>query len=106
MIVVYSKERERALRAGIGEFEQATRAEGHDRVQTDATGWFAEWMAAHEYRDAYFEDSELLDGSLGSESRPFAIEKLSQALDAADGNTVVALLGTAPLYALYLAAHG
>ena len=32
MIVVYAKERERALRAGIGEFEQATRAEGHEWI--------------------------------------------------------------------------
>ena len=98
MIVVYAKERERALRAGIGEFEQATRAEGHEWVETDATGWFAEWMAEHDYRDAYFEDPGLLDGTLVSEFRAFAIEKLSRVLDAADENTVVALLGAASLY--------
>ncbi len=98
MIVVYAKERERALRAGIGEFEQVTRAEGHEWVQTDAADWFAEWMAAHDYRDEYFEDPELLDGALGSEFRVFAIDKLSGILDAADDNTVVALFGTASLY--------
>lgn len=98
MIVVYAKERERAVRAGIGEFRQATRAEGHGWVQADATGWFAEWMAAHDYRDAYFDDPELLDGSLSSEFRAFAIERLSRVVDAADENTVVALFGTASLY--------
>jgi len=98
MIVVYAKERERALRAGIGEFEQATRAEEHEWVQTDATDWFAEWMAAHDYRDAYFEDPELLDGALVSEFRVFAIDKLSGILNAADENTVVAFFGAASLY--------
>ena len=98
MIVVYAKDRERVLRAGIGEFEQATRAEGHEWVQTDATGWFAEWMAVHEYRDAYFEDPELLGMTLEGEFRDFATRKLSEVLEAADDNTVVALLGTASLY--------
>ena len=98
MIVVYAKERERALRAGIGEFEQATRAEGHEWVQSDAADWFAEWMAAHDYRDAYFEDPELLEGALASEFRAFATRKLSRVLASADENAVVALLGTASLY--------
>ncbi len=98
MIVVYAKGRERALRAGIGEFEQATRANGHEWVQTDAADWFAEWMADHDYRDAYFEDPELLEGALASEFRVFAIDKLSGILESADENTVVALFGTASLY--------
>ena len=98
MVVVYAKERERVLRAGIGEFEQATRAEGHEWTQVDATCWFAEWMAANEYRDAYFDDPELLDMTLEGEFRDFAAGKLTQALDAVDDNTVVGLLGTASLY--------
>ena len=98
MMVVYAKERERALRARIGEFEQATRDEGHGWVRTDATHWFAEWMGSHEYRDAYFEDPELLDGTLRTDFRDFAVERLTQALDAADDDTVVALVGTASLY--------
>ena len=98
MIVVYDKRRERSLRAGIGEFEQATRGEGHGWSEVDATRWFAEWMAAHEYRDAYFEEPDLLEGALASEFRDFALRRLSAALDAADDNTVVALLGASSLY--------
>ena len=98
MMVVYAKERERALRARIGEFEQATRDEGHGWVQADATRWFARWMGSHDYRDAYFEDPELLEGTLQSEFRGYAVERLAQVLDAADDNTVVALVGTASLY--------
>lgn len=97
-MVVYKKERERDLRARIEEFEQATRDEGHGWVQADATRWFAEWMGSHEYRDAYFEEPELLEGALQSDFREFAAERLKDALDIADDNSVVALFGTASLY--------
>ena len=98
MIVVYAKERERALRAGLGEFEQATRNAGHRWQKVDATPWFAEWLAADEYRDAYFEDPELLGMKLQGEFKEWAAKRLSEALEEADENTVVALLGAASLY--------
>ena len=98
MIVVYAKERERALRARMGEFEEATRNAGHDWTLVDATRWFAEWMASDDYRDAYFEAPELLDMKLEGEFREAAARRLSEELEAADGNTVVALLGAASLY--------
>ncbi len=60
MLVVYEKESERILRARLAEFEQATRRSGHSWKLVDCTRWFAEWMAADEYRDAYFEDPSLL----------------------------------------------
>ncbi len=98
MMVVYAKERERLLRARMGEFERATRDEGHGWTQVDATGWFARWMADHEYREAYFETPELLDGALRSDFRAFAVERLKEGLAAADEDAVVALTGAASLY--------
>lgn len=98
MIVVYAKERERALRRRIGEFEEATLNSGHGWTLVDATPWFAEWMAADEYRDSYFEEPELLGMKLEGEFRDVAARRLSTALEAADDNTVVALLGAASLY--------
>jgi len=98
MMVVYAKERERALRTRIVEFEQATHDEGHNWEQIDATGWFAEWMASHEYRDTYFEHPELLESALRSDFRDFAVQRFTRTLDAADDNTVVALVGAASLY--------
>ena len=98
MVVVYAKERERALRARIGEFEEATRNAGHGWTRVDATPWFAEWMAQDEYRDAYFEEPELLGMKLEGEFKEEAAKRLSEALEEADENTVVALLGAASLY--------
>ena len=101
MIVVYAKERERVLRARIGEFEEVTRNAGHDWVLVDATRWFAEWMAADEYRDAYFEEPELLGMKLEGEFKSEASKRMATALEAADDNTVVGLLGAASLYGFF-----
>ena len=98
MIVVYAKERERALRHRIGEFEEATRSAGHDWRLVDATGWFAEWMAADDYRNEYFEDPELLGMKLEGEFRDAVARRLSAKLEDAGDNTVVGLLGAASLY--------
>ena len=98
MLAVYPKEKERLLRARLGEFEEATRRTGHGWALVDATRWFAEWMAAHEYRESYFEDPELLDMNLEGEFREAAEGRLREALEAADDEVVVALLGIASLY--------
>jgi hypothetical protein len=98
MLVVYEKELERALRARMGEFEQATRRAGHGWKLVDCTRWFAEWMAAEEYRDAYFEEPSLLRMKLQGEFHQDAARRLSGELEAASENDVVAVMGLASLY--------
>lgn len=98
MMVVYEKELERLLRARLGEFEQATRRAGHGWTVVDCTRWFAEWMAAEDYRDAYFEDPALLAMKLNAEFRPHVAHRLADALEASEEESVVALIGVASLY--------
>ena len=98
MLVVYEKELERALRARIGEFEQATRRGGHDWTAVDCTRWFADWMAADEYRESWFEDPELLGMKLEGEFREHVADRLRAELEAVGENGVAALLGVASLY--------
>jgi len=98
MLVVYEKELERTLRARMGEFEQVTTRSGHDWKLVDCTRWFAEWMAADEYRDAYFEDPDLLGMKLEGEFRKHVAHELAAELEAADDDSVVAVLGVASLY--------
>lgn len=98
MLVVYEKELERTLRARIGEFEQATQRSGHDWTLVECTRWFAEWMAADEYRESWFEDPELLGMKLEGEFREHVANRLRAELDAVGENGVVALLGVASLY--------
>ncbi len=98
MMVVYEKELERMLRARIGEFEQATRRANHEWKLVDCSRWFAEWMARDDYRDAYFEDPSHLGMKLDGEFRAEVSSRLAAELEAANDQTVVALLGVASLY--------
>lgn len=99
MIVVYEKELERTLRARLGEFEQATRDTGHGWRVVDCTRWFALWMTAGDYREAYFEDPSLLVASkLEGQLRQEVAQRLSKELEEADEDSVVALVGVGSLY--------
>ena len=98
MLLVYEKELERTLRARVGEFEQATRRSGHDWTLVDCTRWFGQWLADDEYREAWFEDPELLGMKLEGEFREAIAGRLRTELEAAGENGVVALLGVASLY--------
>ena len=54
IFVVYDKADERKLRAKVDLFEMATEQADHRWKLFDFTAIFAEWMAAMEYREAYF----------------------------------------------------
>ena len=98
LYVVYEKETERALRARVGEFEQATIRAGHGWRLVDCSKWFSEWMAREEYRESYFETPELLPMKLDAEFKREASQRLTAELDHAGDNTVVALVGVGSLY--------
>src|SRR5690554_1651883 len=51
---VYEARDERRMRCRLGEFDNATQRAGHAWSQIDLKDAFAEWMAAQDYRDAYF----------------------------------------------------
>jgi hypothetical protein len=94
---VYDKADERRLRARLGEFELATKRTKHGWALCDLTDAFPAWMAAHEYRDSYFEAPELLEVAL-DDFRESVAMKVRAALWEADADTVVALLGAASLF--------
>ena len=98
MLVVYEKELERTLRARIGEFKQATERSRHSWTLVDCTRWFTDWLAGDEYREAWFENPELLGIKVAGEFRGEAVHKLTAELENAGDDTVVALLGVGSLY--------
>ena len=98
LIVVYDKEIERLLRERFGEFQNQAEAAGRKFRRLDCTAMFAEWMAALEYRDSYFEEPEHLSAKVEGEFKRMVIERLRQAVRGADARTVVAVTGTASLY--------
>lgn len=98
VLVVYEKELERTLRARVEEFEQRTRRSGHEWVHRDCSRAFAEWMAADEYREAYFEAPEDLRLKLEGEFMDYVVAPIRELLRSSDEDTVVALTGVGSLY--------
>lgn len=104
IFAVYDKADELRLRANVDEFALATEQAGRQWLLVDLTHAFPEWMAAQEYRDAYFESPEDLAGYQTGELTEFLADlngKLRARIEAEAGpNTVVALLGVGTLFGL------
>lgn len=104
IFAVYDKTDELRLRANIEEFALATQQVGKQWLLIDVTNAFPEWMAAQEYRGAYFESPEDLAGYQTGELTEFIadlIAKLKARISAEAGpDTVVALLGVGALFGL------
>jgi hypothetical protein len=100
IFVVHDKTDERKLRARLDLFEMATRQSGHAWRLFDFTGTFARWMAAMDYREAYFEEPGDLDMKLQSDFVRFAAAEIHETLTGADvtDNTVTAVYGVACLF--------
>lgn len=100
IMVAYDKELERALRARKGEFETRTRAAGHDWLEVDLTNAFASWLAADEYRDAYFESPDDLKLKLTAEFAEYVAERIRAVLTSpgVTETSVVAVFGAGSLY--------
>ncbi len=104
IFAVYDQTDELRLRANVEEFALATQQSGKQWLLLDVTNAFPEWMAAQEYRDAYFECPEDLAGYQNGELTEFVAnlnDKLKTRISAEAGpDTVVALLGVGTLFGL------
>lgn len=98
IMVAYDKEMERVLRARKGEFETRTRAAGHDWYEVDLTTAFSEWLAADDYRDAYFESPDDLQLKLEAEFPESVAEKIRAVLSNGTDTSVVAVFGVGSLF--------
>lgn len=98
---VYEPAQERRLLFRIPEFATATVKAGHGWSHVAIGGFFAEWMAGHKYREAYFEDPEALELTL-TDFTAVAAAKVQAALTAPEvtASTVVALSGMSALFGL------
>jgi hypothetical protein len=102
IFVVYDKTDELRLRANVDEFALATEQAGKQWLLIDVTNAFPQWMAAQEYREAYFECPEDLAGYQSGELTEFVAsltEQLKNRIAAESGpDTVVALMGVGSLF--------
>jgi hypothetical protein len=99
-MAVYPPEYERRVRLHVPAFKEATNEHNHQWTLIDITTSFERWMAAHDYRDAYFEDPELLESALPSFFGYLVTEVRSQLTAHAATDGIVALLGAGTLFGL------
>src|SRR5271166_3572242 len=100
IMVVYDPADERALRKQIPLFEQAANAHNYRWRTVDITALFGAWLAAHRYREDYFEEPDMLrSGADGRFSLHVAAE-LEAVLNRPehDAHELVALVGGASLF--------
>ena len=96
---IYDPAQERRLRLRIPDFEVATRNAGHGWALIDLTDSFAHWMAQHDYREAYFEEPELMVTALDEFAAAIADQVIAMLIsDVVDEQTVVAVAGLATLF--------
>lgn len=97
-MAVYPPEHERRLRRQLLAFETATVKAKHGWGKIDITTSFEVWMANHEYRDAYFEDPELLETALPAFLDHLVGGVRRQLVNYSDPNGVVGLVGAGTLF--------
>ena len=99
-MAVYAPEDERRVRLHLQEFETASNAAGHDWSLIDITNAFEEWMAAHEYRDAYFDNPKLIQPELAGFLDSLVAQVREQLAKVSTLNTIVGLVGAGNLFGL------
>ena len=96
---VYNENDELRLRAGIDEFEIATRDAGHDWGVFDLTDTFAEWISSQRYAQSYFRKPHLLPTLLPKYQQHITEQfKAFLAENGSNENSVVALKGVGSLF--------
>jgi BREX protein BrxB len=96
-MAVYGPQQERRLRHKVEEFAIATKHAGHGWHLRDLTEAFPTWLGAQEYVEAYFEDPDALSTEIPGFVDAVTAE-VTDALEAADEDDVVAFLGAGALY--------
>lgn len=99
-MAIYPPEHERRLRLHLPAFKAATTEHHHAWTLVDVTTSFETWMAAHEYRDTYFEDPELLETALPAFFDHLVADVRSQLAASSTPDGVAALLGAGTLFGL------
>lgn len=99
-MAVYPPEEERRVLLHLPEFETATAQAGYRWTAIDVSAVFETWMAAHEYRDAYFANPKLMAPELAGFFEQLVANVRSRIAGATSPETVVALVGAGNLYGL------
>ena len=98
--LVYDPAEQRKVDLRIGDFETATLKSGKRWINISLKKCFPTWMAAHDYKEEYFMEPELLVDQLKDDFKQFAINYLIGEIDrqGADELTLVAVRDISSLF--------
>lgn len=99
-MAVYAPDEERRLRLHLPEFETASLKAGYAWSLIDISEEFERWMAAHEYRDAYFANPKLMQPELVGFFAELVDRVRAQITEMTTARTIVGLLGAGSLFGL------
>jgi hypothetical protein len=97
-MLVYPPELERQVRGQLPEMAQRTREARRRWEVLDLSDDLGRWIAQHEYAQAFYEDPGDFTSSVVDMFADELRERVRARLDAADEDTVVALVGAASLF--------
>ena len=102
IFLVYNPPEELKVRLLLGDFESATKASGHGWALAEADDWFAEWMSAQEYKEAYFEEPDLFSEEQLEPFADYVADRIVETAGAVanDPDAVVAFAGAGSLFGL------
>ncbi len=95
---VYPPSEERRIRSRLPLFESLTLGAQHGWSTVDLTRLLPEYLAAHKYREAIFQNPKHLRAGSELENRAVELVKAACSRDEADADGVVAVTGLASLF--------
>lgn len=100
IMIVYDPNDERALRKNLDLFAQAVRSHDYAWHNVDLTASFGGWLAAHRYREGYFEEPDMLSAGANERFTQHAADIVLQALKRPEHThrEIVGLIGAASMF--------
>ena len=99
-MAVYTPEEERRLWLHLPDFELASKHAGYNWDLIDISHEFEQWMAAHEYRDAYFANPKLMQPELVGFFDQLVAHVRDHVAAKTSDRTIIGVLGAASLFGL------
>lgn len=98
--LVYDPAEQRKIDLRIGDFEVATQKASKKWVTISLKKCFPNWMANHDYKEAYFEDPDSLIDQLEGDFKEYAIQYIIDEIikNNADESTLVAIKDISALF--------
>lgn len=98
--LVYEPSEQRKIDLRIGDFENATLKSGKKWFEITLKNCFPTWMAAHDYREEYFQDPEALVDQLDVDFKQFAIDYIITEIEdsKSEENTLIVIKDVSSIF--------